>query len=94
MTEIEIAFAGKLSALEYVLEVMLANDLASIPENAADRFRSDLLERQGYIRRGPVDVDLLQRLQAATHAELESFLGKVAAREADIRRQAGTDAAG
>lgn len=94
MTEIEIAFAGKLSALEYVLEVMLANELASIPENAADRFRWDLLERRGYIRRGPVDVDLLQRLQAATRAELEGFLGKVAAREAEIRRQTDTGGAG
>lgn len=94
LTEIEIAFAGKLSALEYVLEVMMANELASIPENAAERLRSDLLERPGYLRRGPVDVNLLQRLQAATRAELEGFLAKVAAREAEIRRQAETGRAG
>jgi hypothetical protein len=92
-TEVEIAFAGKLSALEYVLEVMMDNELAFIPQESAERFRTDLLDRPGYIPRGPVDVELLPLLEATTSAELESFLGKVAAREADMRRQVEADGA-
>jgi hypothetical protein len=85
MTDFEIQVSGRISALEFVLEVMLANELAKYPEDVGEQVRADLVARPGYIRRGPVDVAELQAIEAETKAVLEHFCEKVATREAEIR---------
>ena len=84
-TETEIQIFGRLSAIEYVLEVMLANELANQDSESTAAFKSDLVAKQGYIRRGPVSIDLLQAIEAETKASLENFVRKVDERERDIR---------
>jgi hypothetical protein len=81
----EAQLFGKLSSLEFVIEVMLANELANLPQNVSDEFKAEILDRPGYIQKGPVDVDDLEAIGAETKASLENLIAKVARREQDIR---------
>ncbi len=77
----------KLTMLEYMLEVTMANNLAFVPEERSAQFKADLLSRDVKLpaRSGPVDVDELAAFQALVRADLENFFRKVSRREADIR---------
>jgi hypothetical protein len=85
MDDFQIQVAGRLSALEFVLEVMMANTLADLDEATSNQVKRDLVSRPGYIQRGPVDAELVQAIQSETTAVLERFVEKVASREAEIR---------
>lgn len=89
MTEFEVQVAARFTALEFVLEVMIANQLAFMPAEASEDFKQALLDRQAYISRGPVDVNVMQAISAASEQVLQNFVTKVADREADIRDQLG-----
>lgn len=83
----EIDMAGKLSAISFVLEVMLANEMARWPEEDAANFRQDLISLNGQIARGPIDAGVVQAIQSAMAEHLAAFLQNVARREAMIRAQ-------
>jgi hypothetical protein len=85
LSQFEIEVSGRISALEYVLECMLANELSFQPPEHTAKFKEDMLGRPGYIKSGPVDVDQMQAIAAALHTSLEYFLQKVTKREDEIR---------
>jgi hypothetical protein len=86
MDDFQIQVAGRLTALEFVLEVLLANNLAFMDEAASEQFKADLVSRKSYLRRGPVDADLMQAIDAETDTVMGRFVEKVADREAEIRQ--------
>lgn len=77
----------KLTMLEYMLEVVVANNLAPAPEERSEQFKQDLLARQMQLppKSGPVDVEDLAAFQGLVRADLENFFRKVSARESSIR---------
>ena len=87
LDETEIAIAGRLSALEFVLEVMLANNLATLTKADADAFLADLVSRAPYLRKGPVDQEVLAAIVGEMQAVLHGFAGKVADRSDEIRQR-------
>ncbi|MGN6496602.1 MAG: hypothetical protein ACTHK5_04580 [Tsuneonella sp.] len=87
MDDFSIQVAGRFTALEFVLEVMLANNLAHMPEEVSEQFKSDLVSRPGYIKRGPMDADAMQAIQAECTAVLARFVEKVSEREAELREK-------
>ena len=85
MTDTEYEIFGHLSALEFVIEIMLANELAAIPSSASDAFKADVIGKAGYISKGPVDVEVMEKIAAHTSERLQKLIAKVAEREAQIR---------
>jgi hypothetical protein len=87
MSEAPLEVYSRISALEFVLEVMLANKLAGLSKQVSEKFKSDLVLRPGHLppRSGPVDADVFQDLERRITADLENFARKVAAREDEIR---------
>ena len=78
---------SRLTMYDFVLEVMLANELAVISVKESQEFKSDLLSSQVQPTRhsGSVDLQVLKALNEMLRADLSNFLEKVAAREQDIR---------
>jgi hypothetical protein len=87
MTPLEIRMAGRIMALEFVIEVMLANQLAGMPETMSASFKQDMLEHPPYAPIAQVDPELLGSIRRDMRACLENLLRKVNDREADIRQQ-------
>jgi len=85
MNDFEIQVAGKLSALEFVLEVMMANELVRLHPDQSDTFKSDMMDRKGFIKNGPIDAEVMQQISRSLSENLQNFLDKVTKREADIR---------
>lgn len=87
MEEVPEWLKVKLTMYEYLLEVMLANNLAVLDEDRAAQFKSDVLGRPLKLppRSGPVDVDEIQAFQSLLRGEMENFLRKVSDREANLR---------
>jgi septum formation inhibitor MinC len=83
----DVQVYAKLSALEFVLEVLLANELAHQPAEDTELFKQALVDAPGHIRSGPVDVDLVQAVQAETKVQLERFVEKLSKREAELRER-------
>lgn len=83
----------KLTLLEYMLEVVVANNLAMVPEERSEQFKEDLLAHDVKLppRSGPVDVENLSAFQGLVRADLENFFRKVSAREASIREVLATE---
>lgn len=77
----------KLTVLEYMLEVTVANNLALVAEDRSEQFKQDLLAREIKLppKSGPVDLDDLAAFHGLVQADLENFFRKVSSREADIR---------
>ena len=77
----------RLMAHECLIEVMLANNLALIPKERSEAFKSDLAEKPMRLppRSGPIDVQELQALEAAMKADVQDILRKISEREANIR---------
>lgn len=72
---------GRLSMLEFVLEVILANELAKQPAEGSDAFKVALLEKAKPV--GTTDTQQVVATHLATG--LRRFLEKVDEREHDIR---------
>jgi len=87
MTAAPLDVYSRISALEFVLEVMLANQLAGMSEEVSERFKRDLVSRPSHLppRSGPVDAEVFQELERRTTADLENFSRKVGKREEEIR---------
>ena len=87
MTEAPLEVYSRISALEFVLEVMLANQLAGMPEKISTKFKDDLSSRPARLppRSGPMDAELFQEMERRTTADLQNFARKVADREQEIR---------
>ena len=64
MTEVELEMSARMSALEYVLEVLIANELAYQPREGTALLKKDLLSRQSWFRSELVDAEHLHALQA------------------------------
>lgn len=77
----------RLTMLEFMLEVVVANNLAFVPEDRSEQFKEDLLSRPMQLPpgSGPVDVEALEAFQGLVRADLENFFRKVSARESGIR---------
>ena len=77
----------RLTMLEYMLEVVVANNLAFVPEERSEQFKDDLLSRPMQLPHGsgPVDVADLAAFQGLVRADLENFFRKVSSRESGIR---------
>lgn len=86
-SETEVQVFGRISAIEFVLEVMLANELASQDPADTEKFKADLVSKPGYLRRGPISASLVQALDREVKSSLENFVQKVSDREADIRER-------
>ena len=87
MSDAPLEIYSRIAALEFVLEVMLANDLAGQPPSESAVFKRDLVSREARLppRSGPLDVAFLHILRQQIKTDLEAFLQKVAARESEIR---------
>lgn len=87
MTEEELQVYARITVLEFVLEVMLANTLAQLDPSVSETFKRDLVSRPARLppKSGPIDVDVFGTYQAQIAADLEHFLEKVAQREGEIR---------
>jgi hypothetical protein len=83
----EIQFAAKLSALEHVIEVMLADQLARLTQDDAEAVCRDMINRHSQIRGGPIDVDDLSSLRRAASQALELLLERAEARSYELRWQ-------
>ena len=83
----------KLTMIEYMLDVVMANNLAFVPEERSERFKQDLLSHDVKLppRSGPVDVAELAAFQGLVRADLENFFRKVSARESSIREVLGAE---
>ncbi len=94
LTDIEEAFA-RLSMLEFVLEVVMANQLVGVSQAASDEAKTDLVEtmKRAY---GPLtgDLDTAKRVAVISQRSVEMaerFVQKLAQREAEIRAQTSRD---
>lgn len=87
MTDFEVQLAGRLSAIEYVLEVLMANELSFQAKEYSDQFKRELAKRPGRGPARPVDAALLSRVAAETEEALTRFLERVDRREAELRNQ-------
>ena len=87
MTPLEVRMAGRIMALEFVIEVMLANQLAGTPRDLSASFKRDMLDHPPYAPLQPVDPELLESIRPGMHVSLDNLLRKVSDREADIREQ-------
>jgi hypothetical protein len=81
--------ACRLTMLEFMLEVMLSNDLARIDELQSAAFRKDLVEKSkrayGVMAHTPEAIAELQAASARVIELTERFAHKVATREAELR---------
>lgn len=82
----------KLGLFEVVLEIVMANNLASVRQDESAQFKKDLLDLiVGKIRlppgSGSVDVEDLHRAQEQMIVEFQVFLQKVADREESLRKR-------
>lgn len=94
LTDIEEAFA-RLSMMEFLLEVVMANQLMDVPQGVSDQVKRDLVEtmQRAY---GPLtgDIETAKRMAAIADRSvemLEHFLQKLARREAELRARRSPD---
>ena len=87
MMKPELKIYARISALEFVLVMVLANDLAMRSPESSERFKALLLSREPALpsRPGPLDAEIVQAVATMTRHDIDSFVRKVSAREADIR---------
>lgn len=85
---IEEAFA-RLTMLEFILEIVLANDLSDIPENISAQVKRDIVLRAREPRQNEYDNipkdDVACRILNRSAQMTSRFLEKVAEREAEVR---------
>lgn len=87
----EINLAGRLCALEYVIEVMLANQMALLSHGDAEGFFREVINQHGSIRGGPIDADDVTSMEKAAADALQALLGKAEARAYEIRAKSAAD---
>ncbi|MDQ7019814.1 MAG: hypothetical protein Q9M33_11695, partial [Robiginitomaculum sp.] len=80
--------AGRLSAIEFLIEIILANESASWSDDDFNAFWVDALSKNAQLppKSGPVSVELLQHLGDMTQTSLQRFHHRVAERRASIIR--------
>lgn len=87
MTGSEVQVAGRVVALEFVLELMLANGLAVQPLEKSEAFRERLRSEKAYMRQVTFDPEQSEAIAAEAKAFMQRFVEKVARREAEFRRR-------
>ena len=87
MADVPLKVYSRISALEFILEVLVANELARMPEKDSAKFRADLSSRPASLppRSGPMDAEVFQEMERQVTADLENFARKAATREREIR---------
>ncbi len=87
MADVPLKFDSRISALEFILEVLVANELARMPEKDSAKFKVYISSHPASLppRSGPVDVEVFQEMERQVTADLENFARKVATRERVIR---------
>jgi hypothetical protein len=89
MDKAQTEMAGYLAAVEYVLEVMLANELSFQDFEASANFKCMLRCRPARLFKGPMPVEELQAVEASATAALDRILQRVSEREDQIRTERG-----
>jgi hypothetical protein len=82
MDEFRISVAARFTALEFVLEIIVANAMLQMTDAQSATFKSEMTEQLGYIRNGLMDVDEMQAIAEQSQKMLENFFAKVSEREA------------
>ena len=87
MDQAEIKLRAEIGMLRYILEVVLANELARQPEESTEQFKLGLLQASPTVGRdaAPIGDGTLARIAAAQTIALKKFLERLDAREAGIR---------
>lgn len=86
MTDFEVQVAGRVVALEFVLEVMLANGLAIQPPERTEAFKNGLASEKAFMRQNPFDAHEAQAVEAEARAVMQRFVENVDKREANFRK--------
>lgn len=83
--------AAKLTLHEFLLEIIIANNLAHIPEHEADHFKSTITDRMsrpyGVLTGDTEAAQEIQDVVALTREHAGLFVQKLSRREAEIRRK-------
>jgi hypothetical protein len=89
MEDIHPGVVSRLTMIEFVLEVMLANELARISPDQSEGFKKDLMDIRSKLppKSGPMAVSDLDEINRLTNIDMENFCRKVSAREDDFRAQ-------
>jgi hypothetical protein len=87
MIEPELKVYARISALEFISVMVLANDLAMRSPKSSESFKAHLLSREPALPSGsgPLDAEVVQAVATMMRHDIDSFVRKVSAREADIR---------
>jgi hypothetical protein len=77
----------RMANMEFVMQVIFANALSRMSEDASETLKSAMLDCRAHLprRTGPVAVKELEAFRAHSAAELRHFLTKVADWETQIR---------
>ena len=88
MNDPDLKSYARISALEFVLVIILANELAMQSLESSESFKAHLLSREPTLPSpsGPIDAEMVQAMATMMRHDLERFVHKVSAREADIRK--------
>ena len=87
MNDPDLKGYSRISALEFVLVVILANELAMRSLESSESFKAHLLSREPALPSpsGPIDAEIVQAMATMMRHDIERFVRKVSAREGDIR---------
>jgi hypothetical protein len=88
MNDPDLKGYSRISALEFVLVIILANDLAMRSLENSERFKAHLLSRAPALPSPsePIDAEIVQAMATMMRHDIERFVRKVSAREAEIRK--------
>ena len=81
-------YTVKITNLEFIAEVAMANVLANLSASDCKALKEDFARRRPSTlppRSGPVDIEHLKAFDAALASDTAHFIEKVSAREAEIR---------
>jgi len=79
-----IEITARLTAHEFILEVFTANITADWSDHNVAEFWKSLVNREPYISKGPVDVDVMERQVARYQSMIESFSQKSMKRREEV----------
>jgi hypothetical protein len=85
--EIQVDFLARLTALEHVVEVFVANFLAERPSAESAAFKTDLVSKYPLVApgSGPMSMEVVEAMMRRQARDLEHFIKRVAAREEQLR---------
>jgi len=79
-----IEITARLTAHEFILEVFTANITAEWPDDNVSEFWKNIVNREPYLSKGPVDVDAMQKQNARYQSMIENFSRKSMKRREEV----------